>query len=325
MHIPDGYLGPKTCLAFYAVMAPLWYVASKRLERTLKAREIPLVALGAAFVFVVMMFNLPIPGGSTGHIVGAVIVAVSIGPWAGMVAMSLTLALQAFLFGDGGITALGANAFNMAFVMSFSGYYVYRLLASGEPGSMRRWAAAASAAYIAVNLSALAASVELGLQPLVAAGLDGRPLYAPYPFSIAVPAMMVPHLLFLGPLEAVGTALVVSYVARTGRAPLATGPASASSRPLWIALAAMVLLVPLGLIAAGTPWGEWGVAELSSVAGYVPAGMERLAGIWHGVLPGYGAGVSGASATVAYIGSALIGSAAVVAIIYIWARPWRRR
>src|SRR3990170_1071269 len=131
MHIPDGYLSPATCVVFYAVMAPVWYYASKRAERELRLKQLPLLALGAAFTFVIMMFNIPIPGGSSGHMVGAVVVAIALGPWAGVVALSLTLTLQAFLFGDGGLTALAANAFNMAFVMSFSGYYVYRVISAG--------------------------------------------------------------------------------------------------------------------------------------------------------------------------------------------------
>ncbi|MBI5886074.1 MAG: energy-coupling factor ABC transporter permease, partial [Deltaproteobacteria bacterium] len=123
MHIPDGYLSPKTCVLFYAAMAPVWYLASKKVETAVGAARLPLLALGAAFTFVIMMFNIPVPGGSTGHMTGGVIVAVVLGPWAGVVAMTLTVALQAFLFGDGGVTAIGANAFNMAFVMPFAGYY----------------------------------------------------------------------------------------------------------------------------------------------------------------------------------------------------------
>ena len=117
MHIPDGYLGPYTYIAMWIIMIPIWYYAGKKLGSELKSRQVPLLALAAAFSFVIMMFNVPIPGGSTGHAVGAAIVGIVLGPWAGVIAVSVALVLQALMFGDGGITAIAANCFNMAAVM----------------------------------------------------------------------------------------------------------------------------------------------------------------------------------------------------------------
>src|SRR5271157_4344338 len=125
MHIPDGYLGPATCAAGFAVMIPIWAIASRKVKKTLNAKQVPLLAVGAAFSFVIMLFNVPIPGGSTGHAVGGVLVAILVGPWAALISLSVALAAQALLFGDGGLTALGANCFNMACVLPFSGYLVY--------------------------------------------------------------------------------------------------------------------------------------------------------------------------------------------------------
>jgi cobalt/nickel transport system permease protein len=176
--------------------------------------------------------------------------------------------------------------------------------------------------YVAVNIAALAAAVELGVQPALEQTLDGRPLYAPYPLSIAVPAMMVPHLLFLGPIEGLGTALIVSYILRTNK-DLVVERGRVSTRPLWVVLIIMIILTPLGLLAAGTPWGEWGVEEVKTLVGYVPEGMQRLAGVWEGVMPGYGMG--GISNVLAYVLSALLGSIAVVTVIYLLGRPWQRR
>ena len=324
MHIPDGYLSPATCGVFYAAMAPVWYFASKRAEKALKLREMPIFALGAAFVFVIMMFNIPLPGGSSGHMVGGAVVAIALGPWAGIIAMSLALAIQAFLFGDGGLLTLAANCFNMAVVMSLSGYVIYRALAFGEPGSKRRFFAAAIAAYVAVNLAALAAAVELGIQPALATGPDGRPLYAPYPLSIAVPAMMLPHLVFFGPIEAIGTALVVNYVHGMERGLLHAGR-KGSLKPLWIAMAVLAVLTPVGLIASGTPWGEWGKDELINLIGYVPAGMEKYGEIWKGFVPDYSLPrMSGLPEPFVYMLSALLGSALLVAAVYAWGRLWRR-
>src|SRR3989339_1076122 len=128
MHIPDGYLGPVTSALTYALMLPIWSAASRIVKKTLKARQVPLLAIGAAFSFVIMMFNIPIPGGTTGHAVGGVLVAILLGPWAACIAITVALVILALLFGDGGITAIGANCFNMAFVMPFTAYFVYKIL-----------------------------------------------------------------------------------------------------------------------------------------------------------------------------------------------------
>lgn len=320
MHIPDGYLSPATCALFYGAMVPAWYLASKKTEKALKVKGLALVALGAAFTFVIQMFNFPIPGGSSGHMVGGAVLGIVLGPWAAFMAMSLTLALQAFLFGDGGLLSLGANCFNMALLMSFSSYFVYQAIAFGSPGATRRFLAAAFAAYVAVNLAALATGVELGLQPLIASSA-GRPLYAPYPLDIAVPAMVLPHLLFFGPIEAVGTAFVVSYAQRMELGVAAQK--SGSYGPLIAVIFVLVALAPLGLIASGTPWGEWGQEEIRSVLGYLPSGMEKLNGAWRGILPDYGQTGEG-SRPLLYIASALAGSAVVVAVVYIWSRLWKR-
>ena len=213
MHIPDGYLGPATCGIFYAVMLPIWTIASKIVKKTLKARQVPMLAIGAAFSFVIMMFNLPIPGGSTGHAVGGVLVAILLGPWAACIAITVALVIQALLFGDGGITAIGANCFNMAFVLPFAGYYVYRLISAGSKiESGRRVIAAGIAAYLGINIAALCAGVEFGLQPLFHHAAGGYALYCPYGLNVAVPMMLGEHVLIFGWVEAVVTALVIKYL-----------------------------------------------------------------------------------------------------------------
>jgi cobalt/nickel transport system permease protein len=212
MHIPDGYLGPATSGVFYAVMVPLWVAASRIVKRTLKAKQVPLLAIGAAFSFVIMMFNVPIPGGSTGHAVGGVLVAILLGPWAAMIAITVALVIQALLFGDGGITAIGANCFNMAAVLPFVGYGVYRLLGGATVNSSRRVVAAFVAGYVGINVAAFLAGVEFGLQPHLCHTVSGQSLYCPYGLKIAVPAMAGEHLLVFGWVEAIVTALVVKYL-----------------------------------------------------------------------------------------------------------------
>ncbi|HKD86640.1 MAG TPA: cobalt transporter CbiM [Terriglobales bacterium] len=311
MHIPDGYLSPSTCGVLYAGAAGGWYTALRRLKRTLLSRVIPLVSVFAAFSFVVMMFNLPLPGGTTGHALGVTTAAIVLGPSGAILALSIAIAIQALFFGDGGISTLGANCFNMAIVASLTAYASYRLIAAGAAlSSRRRVVAAAIAGYFAVNASALLAAVEFGIQPVLFHDASGTPLYAPYRLSVAVPAMMIGHLTFAGLAEAVISAGLVAYLqvadpgllrATSGIADAitpATAPRPATSlRRLWTVIAIFMLLTPLGILAAGTAWGEWSPAQLVSAASrpdratspvaVVPAGLQRLSNLWTAPFPAY--------------------------------------
>lgn len=303
MHIPDGYLGPATYLAAYGAMVPLWRAAAARLKNTLDLRRIPLLALGAAFTFLVMMFNIPIPGGTTGHAVGSVLVAVLLGPWAAVSAVSVSLLVQALLFGDGGITTYGANCLVMAVVMPFTGWWSYRLLSGRVPATSRRRAfAAAAGGYVGANAAALTAAVLFGIQPALARDGAGRALYCPFPLSVSVPAMALAHLLFFGFVEAAVTGLAVAALARTEPALLQEPegmPQKAAARPeaAWkkwgTVLLVAALLTPLGLalpelFGAGGAWGEWAPEDLAGRVGYLPAGLQRLEGLWRAPLPDYG-------------------------------------
>jgi cobalt/nickel transport system permease protein len=213
MHIPDGYLSPQTYVPAYGVMAVIWAAVSARVKRTLTDRQIPLLALSAAFAFTIMMFNVPMPGGTSGHAVGSVLVAILLGPSAACIAITIALIVQALLFGDGGVTALGANSFNMAFVMPFVGYVVYRALGGTTPTRKRfRPFVAGVAAYVGLNAAALFVAIELGIQPIIAHDAAGHALYAPYSLHVTIPAMMIGNLLAFGFVEAVVTALVVAYL-----------------------------------------------------------------------------------------------------------------
>ena len=216
MHIPDGYLGPNTYLAFWIIMIPIWYYAGKKLSSELRSRQVPLLAMAAAFSFVIMMFNVPIPGGSTGHAVGGAIIGIVLGPWAAVIAISVALVLQALMFGDGGITAIAANCFNMGVVMPFVAYYAYKLISGGaDITSSRRVVVAAVAGWLSLTLAAFFTGVEFGLQPVLNHSLEGVPMYMPYPLSVTVPAMVLEHALGFGILEALITALIFAYIQKT--------------------------------------------------------------------------------------------------------------
>ncbi|MBP2655778.1 MAG: cobalamin [Firmicutes bacterium] len=214
MHIPDGYLSPSTCATLGVVMVPIWYRASAKLKKTLDVSRIPLLAMGAVFSFLIMMFNVPIPDGTTAHAIGATLIAIVLGPWAAAISMSVALIIQALIFGDGGILAIGANTFNMAFIAPFTGYYIYQLICRNtSPGSKRQIIAGAVAGYIAINLAALAASIEFGIQPLFFTTADGTPLYCPYGLNVAIPAMMITHLTIAGIVEGIVTAAALKFIA----------------------------------------------------------------------------------------------------------------
>lgn len=335
MHIPDGYIGPITAATLYAASVPAWTIAGRSIRRAAESREVPLIALGGAFCFVAMLFNVPLPGGTTGHAVGAALAAIALGPGAAILAVSAALAIQALLFGDGGVLALGANCFNLGVLMPLSAYGTYQAVAGAAPGPRRRAGAAAVAGYVSVNIAALATALVLGLQPVL------EPGHCPYGIAVAVPAMMVPHLAVVGFVEAAVTAGAVAaldrdgLLARAGAGESAGGPAlpgaaaaaserARPSRAAWVAIGVLCLASPLGLIAAGTAWGEWDAAEIAARVGHVPPGMQAEPVLGEAPFPDYT--VAGLGARVAYIISAFLGVAAVAAVLFLigWSVARRR-
>jgi cobalt/nickel transport system permease protein len=244
-----------------------------------------------------------------------VLIAILLGPWAAVVAVSIALVVQALVFADGGITAIGANVVNMAVIMPFTGFYLYRLVAGDRPGYGRRVAAAGIGAYVGIVAASIAAGVEFGLQPLLAHTASGQPLYAPYPLSVAVPAMALEHLLFFGPLEAVVTMGIVAVLSRQDSALLEMKPAAKPLRWLWTALAGLILLTPIGVLAPGTAWGEWSAAQLRSTLGYVPNGLGKVGSLWTASMPAYAPPFI-ANPLVGYLVAAVLGSALVVGVAW---------
>jgi cobalt/nickel transport system permease protein len=167
------------------------------------SRHIPYLAMAAAFAFLIQMFNIPIPGGTTGHAVGAGLIAIILGPWTATVAISVVIVVQALIFGDGGLTAVGANCLAMAVVMPFTTYAVFELIRRGTTTERRIFIASFVAGYAGLTAAAICTATLLGIQPMIAVGSDGRPLYAPYPLSVALPVMAAEHLL---------TAFIIKYI-----------------------------------------------------------------------------------------------------------------
>ena len=324
MHIPDGYLSPSTCATLYALSGSGWWLALKKIKRQWMSRTIPLISVFAAFTFVIMMFNLPLPGGTTAHAMGIAVAAIVLGPWGAMLSLSIAIAIQALLFGDGGITTLGANCFNMAIVGSLVAWLVYRALAGN---GRRNVVAAAIAGYLSINAAALLTAIEFGIQPMFFHDASGTPLYAPYPLRVAIPAMMIGHLTIAGFAEAALSGGMVAYLqsTRSGLLKIATGsptPATeirAGHPALWTLIGILLVLTPLGTLAVGTAWGEDPVSSFQNA----PAGLQRLASFWTAPFPAYAPGFV-KSPAFGYLLSAMFG-VGVILLLSLIARAIARK
>lgn len=208
MHIPDGFISPQTYLPAYAVAAGLWAYAARRVKRDLDADTLPFLAAYTALSFVLMMVALPLPGGTTAHAAGVGLLAVSFGGWMSFLAISLVLAMQALLFGDGGVTALPINALAMGLAGSFAALAAWKLL-----GRLNQNAALFLAGWISIALPAVLVALALGIQPAIAHDLQGAPLFFPFGLNITLPAVVLPHLL-VGLAEGVLTVMGYRYLTR---------------------------------------------------------------------------------------------------------------
>lgn len=200
MHIPDGFLDAKTAAATSALSILGVGLALRMVRRELPPRKTPLLGLSAAFLFAAQMVNFPVAGGTSGHLIGGSLVAALLGPSAAIVVLTAVLIVQCFMFADGGVTALGANVFNMAILASVGGYLIYRAVSRCLPGTRGQVTAIAFAGWCSVALASTSAAGQLACSGTVA-------------WSIAFPAMTGTHLL-IGIGEGLITALIFLVVLR---------------------------------------------------------------------------------------------------------------
>lgn len=275
MHIPDNYLSPASCAVLAVAAAPVVGLSITKVKAQLKENKelAPMLGIAASLSFLLMMFNVPIPGGTTAHAVGGVLLSILIGPYAASLALSVALLLQALLFGDGGIIALGANIFNMAIAMPFVGYAVYHFFRKQN----HETAGVLVGSYVGINVAAFLTAIELGIQPIIATQ-GGEPLYNPYGLAVTIPAMMVTHLTIAGAVEVFFTYVIYRFVKQVAPQELYT-PTSVNTtsfvKKIRYVLIALVVLSPLGLLAEGTAFGEWSADELAEMMNNVPAGIEN--------------------------------------------------
>lgn len=251
MHIPDGFLNFKTLALTGALSAGGLAVAARQVNRTLPRDKVPLMGLGAAFVFAAQMLNFPVAGGTSGHLLGGVLAAVLLGPGAAVVVIACVLLVQALIFSDGGVLALGANIFNMAFVGAVAGHAIYQCARRLLPGLRGRIAAVFFAAWCSTVLASLACAGELALSGTL-------------PPGVVFPAMAGVHAL-IGIGEGLITALVILAIARTRPDLLGTenGPAP---RGAGLEFLAFGLVIALGLAIFVSPYAcSW------------PDGLDRVA------------------------------------------------
>lgn len=199
MHAADRFVSVPISILFWLIIAVVVGISIQRTNRTLDERSVPLMGVMAAFIFAAQMFNFQVAGGTSGHLLGGVLAAVLLGPWAATLVMVCVIAVQGLLFSDGGLVVMGANIFNMGVIGTLGGFALYRGLC-GLFGGEDRGRIPASA--IAGWASVVAASFSMSLM-LVASGTS--------PLEVVLPAMVGVHV-FIGIGEALVTAAALAFI-----------------------------------------------------------------------------------------------------------------
>lgn len=249
LHIPDGFLSLPVSVVGWVMCILLLGYSLRQTQRQLQERQIPLMGILAAFVFAAQMINFPVAGGTSGHLLGGTLVAIFLGPWAMTVVMACVIGVQAFLFQDGGLLALGFNIINMGAISGFVGYAIYRLIRkAGGQSNTTKLIGAGIGAWLGVVLAAAATSLQLAIS-----GTSS--------LNVALPAMISVHIL-IGLGEALITVAAISFVQRTRPDLIDQSAAVSGGKSSWIAVGMVIALV---------------VAFASPLADSNPDGLERVA------------------------------------------------
>ncbi|MBK7455502.1 MAG: energy-coupling factor ABC transporter permease [Anaerolineales bacterium] len=246
MHIPDNFLSIAVSLICWAITAVTLGVAISRTNKSLGEKQVPLMGVMAAFIFAAQMINFPVLGGTSGHLLGGVLAAITLGPWAGMLVMTAVIAVQGLLFQDGGLIVMGANILNMGILTCAVGYGLYRsVLGSNRPVKL---AVIGVAAWLSVMTGALSTALQIWLSGNAEV-------------QIIVPAMLFVHA-FIGLGEALITVAAIVFILRSRPDLLGEGSESAQGSKGWILTGVLITLA---------------VVLLSPFASASPDGLERVA------------------------------------------------
>lgn len=308
LHIPDGFLSLVIALAFWLLTAAFVVIAARRLQADasgLGEQQVPLMGIMAAFVFAAQMLNFPVAGGTSGHFLGGALAAIMLGPWAGILVMTAVIAIQALLFQDGGLLALGANVFNMGILTAFIGYGLYR----GVAGKSRtvRLAAAGVAAWLSVMAAAFLTSLQLWLSGTSA-------------LAVVMPAMLGVHAL-IGIGEALITMAALGFIAQLRPELLGEGAVKERGGRGWVIGGAVIvaLLLLLAPFASADPDGLERVAE---DLGFIERGLDAP----YSLIPDYTVPFLGetplSTILAGAVGALVVGVVAVVLVRAL--RPFRR-
>ncbi|HSL31091.1 MAG TPA: energy-coupling factor ABC transporter permease [Anaerolineales bacterium] len=246
LHIPDGFLSFVVSIVSWVITAVILSLAISRSNKSLGERQIPLMGVMAAFIFAAQMINFPVAGGTSGHLLGGALAAITLGPWAGMLVMTAVIAVQALLFQDGGLLVMGANILNMGLITAAIGYGLYRGVAAGSRAL--KLTVAGFAAWLSVMAGALFTSLQLWLS-------------GTSPLQIVIPAMLTVHAL-IGLGEALITVAALTFILQTRPDLIGEQSASAQGSRGWVVAGILVSLA---------------VVLLSPLASADPDGLERVA------------------------------------------------
>ncbi|MBN2119170.1 MAG: energy-coupling factor ABC transporter permease [Anaerolineales bacterium] len=246
LHIPDGFLSLVVSIICWVISAITLSAAIARSNKSLGERQIPLMGVMAAFIFAAQMINFPVAGGTSGHLLGGALAAITLGPWAGMLVMTAVIVVQALLFQDGGLLVMGANILNMGLVTAAIGYGLYRAAAAGN--RTLKLTVAGIAAWLSVMAAALFTSLQLWLS-------------GTSQLQIVIPAMLGVHAL-IGLGEALITVAALTLILQTRPDLLGENSASAKGSRGWVVAGVLISLA---------------VVLLSPLASADPDGLERVA------------------------------------------------
>jgi cobalt/nickel transport system permease protein len=309
LHIPDGFLSVAVSIVLWILAVGAIAVALWRVNSELGERQVPLMAVLAAAIFAGQMLNFPVAGGTSGHLMGAAIATILLGPWAAIIVMTVVVSVQALLFQDGGLIALGGNIFNMGVIGVAVSYFVYstvKRLAGDRPLGI--FIGGAVAAWLSIVIAALAVALQIAF--------SGNS-----PADLAIPAMFGVHVV-IGIGEALITIGALAFVYATRRDLLETAEGDETrnrgSRLIWVTgLALALLLAVLSPIASANPDGLEYVAEQNGF-------LDRAQDPQYNIFPDYTVpGIDNEQLTV--IAAGIIGTVIVFGVALLVAYTRRKR